>query len=64
MNKVVALDDKLIFQQMRKMKAKSIEQIREDLIDIKIAENRLNNMENKVQTKAEFLKEMSAWVEE
>ena len=38
---VVRSKDKLIFQQMRRLKARSIEQLREDLIDAKIAEQRL-----------------------
>jgi len=64
---VVKSDDKIIFQQMSKIKSKSIEQLREDLIDMKIAEDRLKEIEQgkgKSQTKKEFLKEMEEWVKE
>lgn len=64
---VVKTDNKLIFQQIRKLKAKTLEQLQEDLIDMKIAEDRLEEIENGKfisQTKKEFLKEMEKWVEE
>ncbi len=63
---VVRTDNKLILQQMRTLKSKSIEQLREDLVDIKIAEDRLKEIEEGkgiVRTKEEFLKEMERWVE-
>lgn len=64
---VVKSDGKIILQQMRRLKAQSIEQLREDLIDIKIAEDRLKEIEEGkavIQTKKEFLKDMKKWVEE
>lgn len=64
---VVRSDDKLIFQQTKKLKAKSIENLREDFMDMKIAEDRLNEIEKGeavVQTKKEFLDEMENWVKE
>ena len=62
---IVKTDDKLILQQMSKLKSKNIEQFREDLIDMKIAEARLNEIEKHgtVQTKDEFLKDMKKWRE-
>jgi len=64
---VVRTDNKLILQQMSTLKAKNIDQLREDLIDIKIAEDRLKEIEEGkglVQTKEEFLKEMKKWIGE
>jgi len=64
---VVKSDNKLIFQQIRKLKAKNIDQLREDLIDMKIAEDRIKEIEQErviPQTKKQFLKEMKKWVEE
>ena len=64
---VVKSEDKLIFQQMSKLKANTIEQLKEDLIDMKIAEDRLRGIEKGeviVQKKEEFLKEMESWVDE
>jgi AbrB family looped-hinge helix DNA binding protein len=64
---VVKSEDKLIFQQMSKLKAKNIDQLKEDLGDMKIAEERLKEIEDgecTVQTKDEFLKEMKDWVKE
>lgn len=64
---VVKSDDELIFKQMKKLKAKSLDQLKEDLIDLKIAEDRLKEIEEGkciVQTKDEFLKEMEKWVKE
>lgn len=62
---VVKSDSKLILQQIKKLKAKTVEQLKEDLIDIKIAENRFKEIrEGKkvIKTKKEFLKEMEEWV--
>jgi len=64
---VVKIDNKLIFQQMEKLKSETLEQLKEDLIDIKIAEDRLKEIERGkcvIQTKEEFLKEMEEWVKE
>ena len=52
---------------MKNLKAKSIEQLKEDLVDLKLAEDRLNEVELGkaiTQTKDEFLKEMEVWVNE
>lgn len=62
---IVRSDNRLILQQMKKLKAKTLEQLKEDLIDMKIAEDRLEEIEKGksiVQTKDEFLREMEAWV--
>jgi len=64
---VVKSDNKLVFQRMKDLKAKTIEQLRDDLIDIKIAEDRLREIEKGecvIQTKEKFLKEMEDWVKE
>ena len=64
---VVKTDNKLIFQQISKLKSKSLDQLKEDLIDMKIAEDRLDEIESgksKVQSKEQFLKEMEDWVAE
>ncbi|MBS3055995.1 MAG: AbrB/MazE/SpoVT family DNA-binding domain-containing protein [Candidatus Aenigmarchaeota archaeon] len=58
-------EDKLIFQQMKRLKAKIIEQLKEDMVDVKIAERRLKEIEKGqliVQTKDEFLRDMKKWV--
>ena len=62
---VVKSDGKLIFQQMSRLKADNIEKIKEDLIDIRIAENRLQEIEQGrgiAQTKEQFLRDMQEWV--
>lgn len=54
-------ENKIILEPMKKMIAKNLERIREDLIDIKIAERYWENVKKgKVikQTKEEFLKEL------
>lgn len=64
---VVRSDNKLIFQQMRKLKSKTLEQLREDLVDLKIAEDRFKEIEEGkgiVQTKDKFLRDMEKWVKE
>ena len=64
---IVKSDGKLIFQQINKLKSKTIDSLREDLIDMKIAGQRIKEIkEGKVitQTKKEFLKEMEDWVKE
>ncbi len=64
---VVKSDNKLIFQQMSKMKSETVEQLKEDLVDIKIAEEKFKELERgKVNsyTESEFLKKMEKWVNE
>ena len=64
---VVKSDGRLIFQQMSRLKAENIEKLKEDLIDIKIAEDRLKEIEQGkgiAQTKEHFLREMEEWVGE
>ncbi len=64
---VVKSDNKLIFQQMSSLKSKTLEQLKEDLIDMKIAEDRLKEIEKKqgvMGTKEDFIKEMKLWIEE
>lgn len=64
---VVKSDNKLIFQQMSSLKAKTLEQLKEDLVDMKIAEDRLKEIESGQgirSTKEEFLKEMRLWLKE
>ena len=64
---IVKSDDKLILQQMKKLRAKTIEQLKEDLVDMKIAEDRLEEIEkgkSVSQSKEEFLTEMEQWVNE
>ena len=62
---VVKSNGRLILQQMSRMKAESIERLREDFVDLKIAEDRLDEIEKGkgvVQTKERFLREMEQWV--
>ena len=64
---IVKSDDKLILQQMTKLKAKNMEQFIEDLADMKIAEERLRGIEKGkkvVKTKKQFLNDMEKWVRE
>ena len=64
---VVKTGDKLILQQMSKMKSGAIEKLKEDLIDMKIAEEKFKELEEgKVNsyTEEEFLKKMKKWVNE
>ena len=64
---VVKIDDKLIFLQMSKLKSGTIEQLKEDLVDMKLAEDRMKELEEEKkisQTKEEFFKEMKKWVME
>ena len=64
---VVRSESRLIFQQMKRLKAETLEQLKEDLLDMKIAEDRLREIEKGkriVQTKKEFLKEMEEWIKE
>jgi AbrB family looped-hinge helix DNA binding protein len=64
---VARSDNKIILQQMSKLKAKTIEQLREDFVDMKIAEDRLEEIEqgkSVAQTKEKFLEEMEQWVNE
>ena len=62
---VVKSDGRLIFQQMSRLKADNIDKLKEDLIDIKIAEDRLKEIEQGkgvAKTKEQFLREMEEWV--
>lgn len=64
---IIKTKDKLIFQQMSRLKANTIEQLKEDLIDVKIAEDRLEEVKRGkviVKSKDKFLKEMESWVDE
>jgi AbrB family looped-hinge helix DNA binding protein len=64
---VVKSGNKLILQQMKELKAKSIDRLNEDLIDMKIAEECFKEIERGevvVQTEDEFFKEMEQWVAE
>ena len=64
---VVKSYSKIIFEPLRKLKAKIVDELKEDMIDMKIAEKRLKEIEEgecKVQTKEDFLKEMKKWVNE
>lgn len=64
---IVKSNNKLILQQMSKLKAESIEQLNEDLVDMKIAEDRLKEIKEGnaiVQTKEEFLEDMEKWIKE
>jgi len=58
-------EDSLILKSARKIK--SLERLREDLIDAKIADLRLKEMENEeviTQTADEFLKDLEKWAKE
>ncbi|MAF37021.1 hypothetical protein CL622_07950 [archaeon] len=64
---VAISDNKLIFQQVGKLKAKTIDQLQQDLLDMKIAEQRFSQIEEGeaiTQTKDEFLEEMDVWVKQ
>lgn len=55
------------FKGMGQMKAKNQEQLKEDRLDMKTAENRLKEIEKGhgiKSTKEEFLKEMKLWLKE
>ena len=61
---VVRSDSKIIFEPIRKMKAKIIEKVQDDLIDMKIAAKRLKEIEEgkcKTYNKKEFLEELKKW---
>lgn len=61
---VVKSDNKIIFEPIKEMKAKMIDEIQEDMIDIKIAEkywDKVKRGETIKQTKDEFLKELEKW---
>jgi len=64
---VVRTEDKIILQQMKKLKTDALEQLKKDLIDMKIAEERLDEIKkgkSVSQTKKEFLKSMQQWLKE
>jgi AbrB family looped-hinge helix DNA binding protein len=64
---VVRAGHKLILQQVSRMKAKAIEELHEDLIDMKIAEQRMEEMKSGKVTKLskkDFLNELESWFEE
>jgi len=57
-------ENKFIFQQMSSFKIKTMEHLREDLIDMEIAEDRLKEIKKEqgvISTKEGFLKEMKLW---
>lgn len=64
---VVKADNKLIFQQMSKLKSETITQLKEDLVDMKLAEEKFKELEEgKVNsyTEKKFLERMKKWVNE
>ena len=64
---IVETDGKLVLQQVKKLKAKTLERLHEDLVDMKIAERRIKELEQGkkiVQTKEKFLKELDTWAHE
>lgn len=61
---VVKDDNKLIFEPMKNLKAKAIEELNEDLLDIKISNAFWENVKKgKVitQSKDEFLRSLEKW---
>lgn len=61
---VVKSNNKIILEPVKKMKARVLDEIKKDLIDIKIAEKRLKEIEEgkcKTYTEKEFLKELEKW---
>ena len=64
---VIEENGKLIFQPTNKIKKNIAERIREDIIDSRIAEKRLKEMESGEfirQDSDEFLKELEEWTKE
>jgi len=64
---IVKEDNKLILEPMKSLKAKTIERIREDLIDLKIASEAWEEIKKgKVvsQDEEEFLKDLEKWAKE
>lgn len=61
---VVKEDDKIIFEPMKSLKAKTLKDLREDLIDMKIAAkfwDKVKKGETIKQTKKDFLKDLEKW---
>lgn len=64
---VVRSDSKIIFEPLRKLKAKIVDELKEDIIDMKLAEKGIKEIEKGeyvIQTEEEFIKEMEEWVKE
>lgn len=60
-------DSKIVLEPVKKLKARVWQELKEDIIDAKIAEKRWEEIkEGKVvkQTKKEFLKDLEKWVKE
>lgn len=61
---VVKEDDKIIFEPMKSLKAKTLKDLREDLIDMRIAAkfwDKVKKGEVIKQTKKDFLKDLEKW---
>ncbi len=64
---VVSTGDKIILQQMKKMKAKTLERMYEDMVDLKLADEAMEEIkrgEYKSYTAEEYLKKMEKWANE
>ncbi|MBU1245537.1 MAG: AbrB/MazE/SpoVT family DNA-binding domain-containing protein [Nanoarchaeota archaeon] len=61
---IVRTEGKIILEPMKNLKANVLEELREDLIDLKIAERFWEEVKTgkaKKQSKAEFLKDFEKW---
>lgn len=61
---IVRTEGKIILESMKNLKANVLEELREDLIDLKIAEKFWEEVKTgkaKKQSKAEFLKDFEKW---